>query len=151
MQGVRKGGKFPSPEVRRQKQDSLSPGVGTLVVFQPVIHHDLIDILRRVFRELAQFGELPAQRRKNSPQNALALGHAFLGKHHCEIAHPHLPQAEVQQINKLGDADGESPRKGARHQTQDLDERPGCRVFEFPPHRGKRDRITRKNCLSNSR
>jgi hypothetical protein len=55
----------------------------------------------------------------------------------------------VQQVDHLGDANGESAREGTRHRTQDLDERPGGRVFEFPAHVGKRDPITWKNGVSN--
>jgi hypothetical protein len=47
-----------------------------------------------------------------------------------------LPQTEVQQINNLANSNGESTRERARQQTEDLDERPGRREFEFPPHPG---------------
>ena len=92
-------------------------------------------MLSGVYRgKLAQLGELPPQRGKHSAQNALPFRLSLFRKCHREIAHPHLAQAEVQQIDDLGETDGESARKGARQSTQNFDERPGRRVFEFPPH-----------------
>ena len=96
MQRMGKGRKFPSAEVRGQKQYSVPFGVGSLVIFQAVIDNHLLDIFRRIARKLAQLCQLPSQRCKNSAQNALSLRLAFFWKYHGEIAHPYLAQTKVQ-------------------------------------------------------
>ncbi|MGC2329009.1 MAG: hypothetical protein WA604_20015 [Candidatus Sulfotelmatobacter sp.] len=115
------------------------------VVLEAVVNDNLLDVLQGVARELADFGELASQGSEFSAQDAGALGFAFLGKSHGEIAHADFAQAGVKKINHLGEGDGYGPGQGARQDSEDFDERPGCRVLKSLPHRGKRDGITGEN------
>jgi len=67
-------------------------------------------------------------------QNPRPFRLAFFGKRHGEIAHTHLSQSHVQKINHPGQPNADGPSQGARQNTHDLDERPGCRVLKSLPH-----------------
>ena len=60
VHGVGKGGKLPPTKMRGQEENALSLGNGPLIVLEPVIHNDVIQILKRVFRKAADLSQLTA-------------------------------------------------------------------------------------------
>src|SRR5580692_9371307 len=133
------GRKLPRAEVAGEEQHAFPAGFRLFVVFESVVDDDFLDVLERVAGKLADFGELASQRSEFSTQDAGALGIAFLGKSHGQIAHADFSQAGVKEIDHLSKGDGCGPGQGARQDSEDFDERPGCRVLKSLPHRGKRD------------
>src|ERR1700688_371012 len=140
---------LPPAKMRGKKQHALAAGMRPLVVLEPVIHHDLLNILPRVLGKVADLRQLTSQRGKLGAKNLNSLRLRFFRKCQGEIAHAHLTQARVQKINQPRQPNAGGSRQRARQNTEDFDERPGCRVLKSLPHRGKRDGITVKNCLSN--
>ena len=69
--------KLPPAKMSGEQQHALAARLGPLVVLKIFVDHDLLDVLDRVLRELAQFGELPAQRSEFPAQNALPLRFRF--------------------------------------------------------------------------
>jgi hypothetical protein len=147
VERMSEGGKLPAAEVRGQEKNALGAGVGALVVFESVIDDDLFDVVGRVFGKLADFSELAAERGEDPAKDAGAFGLGFFGKGHGEIAHTNAAQFAVEKVDDLGEADADGPRGGPRQDTENFDERPGCRVLESLPHRGKRDGSTVENYL----
>src|ERR1700739_1921029 len=135
--------------MRSKKQHALTARMRALVVREPVIHSNLLNVLPRVFRKVADLGQLAAQRGKLGAENASSLRLRFFRKCQREIANAHLAQARVQKVTQPRQPTPGGSRQPARQNTEDFDERPGCRVLKSLPHRGKRDGITVKNCLSN--
>src|SRR5579871_5775545 len=108
--------KLPAAEVCGQEQHSLATSVSPLVVLEPVVDHDLVDVFRGVAGELTQLGELSAQGSEDSAQNAGSLGLTFCRKRHGEIAHADFAQAKMQKIDNAAQPNREGPRHRARHQ-----------------------------------
>ena len=71
----------------RQKQNSLAAGQCTLVVFEPVIHHNFGSIFPGVTGEEAEFGQLASERNEFSPQKPTSVLRGHVGESEREIAH----------------------------------------------------------------
>src|SRR5579871_54505 len=127
-------GKLPAAKVCSKKNHSFGAGISFFVVLEPIVDHDLIDVLERIPGKLTDLRQLAPQRGKDSAQNVLALSFRFFRKGKFEITHAHTPQADMQQIERLGKRNGKEARKSSRQNTQNFDERPGRRVFQFSPH-----------------
>src|SRR5215467_6889099 len=121
--------------MRRKKQYTLTARVSPFVILQAVVNNNGVYILRSVARKLAQLGKFSSKRGEYATQNSLPLGLTFFRKDHLQVAHPNLPQAKMQQIHRLRNRNGKRPRQRSRQDSQDLEERPGRPVFDFPTHR----------------
>src|SRR5215467_15936170 len=121
--------------MRSKKQHTFAACVSPFVIFQSVVNHNLVNILWSVARKLAELGEFSPKRSENAAQNLLPFSLSFFGKDHLQVAHPNLPQAKMQQIHRLRNRNGKRPRQRSRQDSQDLEERPGRPVFDFPTHR----------------
>src|SRR3984885_15092316 len=110
---MRERRELPSPKVSRQKQHALAARASLKIVVEPVIHDNLVDIFEGVTRELAQLGELSAQRSKDTAHDALSFGLVFFRKRQFKIAQTHTPQPPVAHIDHLTQPD----RKRSRHRT----------------------------------
>src|ERR1700685_1472992 len=136
VQRMRKGGKLPAAHMCCQKQHSLATRIGLLIILQPVIHDHLLNIFQRVLRKVAYLRQLTSQRSKLAAQNLCPLRLSFFRKRHREVAHAHPPQPHVQKIDYPSQANANSPRQRPGQNTEDFDDRPGCRVLKSLPHRG---------------
>jgi hypothetical protein len=85
---------------------------------------------------LADFRQLPSQRSELSPQDTRPLCCALLWKCQREIAHAHLPQTDVQQINYPADTNSKCASEGKRQDTENFDKRPSQGVLKSLPHSG---------------
>ena len=137
MHGMHKRGKLPAAKMRGEKQNSLASRISLLIILQPVIHNNLVNIFQRVFRKVADLRELSPQRSKFPAQNPRPLRLSFFRKRHGQIAHPHMPQSHVQKINAPSQRNTDGPGHGPWQNTKDFDERPGCRVLKSLPHSGE--------------
>src|SRR6267378_4491284 len=120
--------------MRGEKQDTLPASMRPLVVFEPVVKHNLLNVLLRVLGKVADLSQLTSERSELRAQYVRPLSLTLFGECQCEIAYAHLPQSHVQKINQPAQANARGSRQRAWQHTENFDERPGCRVLKSLPH-----------------
>src|SRR5579863_93075 len=135
VERVREGRQFPGAHVAGEKQHSFAAALGFGEVFRAVYDDDLFDRLARVFRELREFADHPADLPDHSPNRMVSLRLAPFRKRNFEIALRDAVKSRLERVDDRGEASAKESRHAPRQKSQQSESSPGGEVFQALPHR----------------
>ena len=135
VQRMRERRKLPSTHVPGQKQHTFAQPLGRVEILKPIDHHDLLDVLPRIFRQLRKFPGQPADLLNHSPNDLLAPLPAPLRKRNLQIRERRPPQGRAQPVSHPRKAGPHPSRRAPRQPAQQLQPQPRPSIFNPLTHR----------------